>query len=91
MSTFEPEDSTLAVSRGVGMPIHEAEETIGGLQMRRLSDRELLAIGVCQSDLEELRAWLVWHKSLRGSLAPLAIRRAIAEAQLRMDLRAWEE
>ena len=57
--------------------------------MRRLSDKELLAIDVPNDVFDEL--WASKDKSWRGFRAPLAIRRAVAEAQLQQDLRGWED
>ena len=51
----------------------------------RLSDKELLEISVTNESLNEL--WASKDKSWRGWRATLAIRRAVAEAQLRHDLR----
>ena len=53
--------------------------------MRRLTDKELLAISVPNEVFDELRSSK--DRSWRGWMAPLAIRRAVAEAQLRHDLR----
>jgi len=57
--------------------------------MRRLSDKELLAINVSNDVFDEL--WASKDKTWRGFRAPLAIRRAVAEAQLRHDLRGLED
>lgn len=57
--------------------------------MRRLTDKELLAIDVPNEAFDQL--WASKDKSWRGWLAPLAIRRAVAEAQLRQDLRGLED
>ena len=57
--------------------------------MRRLSDKQLLAIDVPNEVSDQLRASK--DRSWRGWLAPLAIRRAVAEAQLRQDLRGLED
>jgi hypothetical protein len=57
--------------------------------MRRLTDKELLEISVRNEDFDEL--WASKDRSWRGWRAPLAIRRAIAEAQLRQDLRGLED
>ena len=57
--------------------------------MRRLSDKELLAIDVPNDVFDEL--WASKDKTWRGFRAPLAIRRAVAEAQLRHDLRGLED
>jgi len=51
----------------------------------RLSDKELLAIDVPNDVFNEL--WASKDKSWRGWRATLALRRAVAEAQLRHDLR----
>jgi hypothetical protein len=57
--------------------------------MRRLTDKELLAIDVPNEVFDQL--WASKDRSWRGWRAPLAIRRAIAEAQLRQDLRGLED
>ena len=57
--------------------------------MRRLSDKELLEISVPNEVFNEL--WASKDKSWRGFRAALAIRRAVAEAQLQQDLRGWED
>jgi len=51
----------------------------------RLSDKELLAINVTNEAFDEL--WISKDRSWRGWRATLALRRAVAEAQLRHDLR----
>ena len=51
----------------------------------RLSDKELLAINVTNEAFDEL--WASKDKSWRGWRATLALRRAVAEAQHRHDLR----
>ena len=57
--------------------------------MRRLSDQQLLAIDVPNEVFDQL--WESKDKSWRGWRAALAIRRAIAEAQLRQDLLGLED
>ena len=51
----------------------------------RLSDKELLEISVTNDSFDEL--WASKDKSWRGWRATLALRRAVAEAQHRHDLR----
>ena len=51
----------------------------------RLSDKELLEISVTNEAFDEL--WISKDKSWRGWRATLALRRAVAEAQHRHDLR----
>jgi hypothetical protein len=53
--------------------------------MRRLTDKELLAISVTTEVFDELRSSK--DRSWRGWMATLALRRAVAEAQHRHDLR----
>ena len=57
--------------------------------MRRLSDKQLLQVEVSADDFEAIRAEK--PKAWRGWLAPLAIRRKIAEEQLKSDLRGLED
>jgi len=57
--------------------------------MRRLTDKQLQAIDVPNEDINAL--WASKDKSWRGFRAALAIRRAVAEAQLRQDLRGLED
>jgi hypothetical protein len=57
--------------------------------MPRLTDKKLLAISVTNEAFEEL--WASKDKSWRGWMATLALRRAIAEAQFRHDLRGLED
>ena len=57
--------------------------------MRRLTDKQLQAIDVPNEDINAL--WASKDKSWRGFRAALAIRRAVAEAQLSQDLRGLED
>jgi hypothetical protein len=65
MSTFEPEDSTLAVSRGVGMPIHKRGKRVTNAEVKEVEDllgrgKTVTAIvretGVSRSKVYQLRS-----------------------------------